>query len=122
MESVKRRVAWDTSAAIYYLESISPYRPWLERQYQELLATDGMLVLSVVVYHELLGLTADRCEAALNTAGAWLEQHAATRKLHPGLSPRRVTCWYGTTTSPSSTSVPTPLPKVAVRSISSAVD
>ena len=64
MESVKRRVAWDTSAAIYYLESISPYRPWLERQYQELLATDGMLVLSVVVYHELL-------------VGPWRQRNAA---------------------------------------------
>lgn len=49
-----QRVAWDTSAAIYYLESVTPYRAWLERQFEELRTQDGILLLSVVVYHELM--------------------------------------------------------------------
>jgi cytosine/adenosine deaminase-related metal-dependent hydrolase len=40
-----------------------------------------------VVFHELLGVPADRAERALSTARAWLQAHRATPTCRPGLSP-----------------------------------
>jgi cytosine/adenosine deaminase-related metal-dependent hydrolase len=43
--------------------------------------------LRAVVFRELLGLTKDRAEAALNLAEEWLRSHAPTPTCRPGLSP-----------------------------------
>lgn len=49
-----RPSAWDTSAAIYFLEQIEPYHSILRGEFQLLREQGGSVVLSVVVYHELL--------------------------------------------------------------------
>ena len=49
-----RRVAWDTSAAIYYLSGIAPYSKWLADQLEAIRQAGGTLMLSAVAYHELL--------------------------------------------------------------------
>jgi cytosine/adenosine deaminase-related metal-dependent hydrolase len=43
--------------------------------------------IQAVVFHELLGLTQDRAEQALQRARAWLQTHPATATCRPGLSP-----------------------------------
>ena len=52
--SDRPRVAWDTSATIYYLERAEPFYGSLAEQFGRLQRVGGSLVLSVVVYHELL--------------------------------------------------------------------
>src|SRR5262249_59680405 len=43
--------------------------------------------LRAVVFHELLGLSRDRAQAALAAARTWLEQHPSTPTCRAGLSP-----------------------------------
>jgi cytosine/adenosine deaminase-related metal-dependent hydrolase len=43
--------------------------------------------LRSVVFYELIGLTRERAEDALESARAWLESHPATDTCRPGLSP-----------------------------------
>src|SRR5262245_55890786 len=47
----------------------------------------GSAPTRAVVFYELLGLTPDRAEAALSTAGAWLAGRADTPACRAGLSP-----------------------------------
>lgn len=49
-----RPSAWDTSAAIYFLEQIAPYHSLLRAEFQRSRMGGNSIVLSVVVYHELL--------------------------------------------------------------------